>query len=79
MSKVITISPGSGIKDQFNVTHYSDVAARIPVNARVAWTTSEGAQEAVGWTSIIFGGNYVPNVPPPPEYEDDVIVGINGG
>ena len=79
MSKVITISPGSGIKDQFNVTHYSDVAARIPVNARVDWTTSEGDQEAVGWTSIIFGGNYVPNVPPPPEYEDDVIVGINGG
>lgn len=78
-SKTIPISAGSGVKDQFNVTFYSDVAARIPVNARVNWITDEGNQEAEGWTSIVFGGDYIPNVPPPPEYEDDVIVGINGG
>lgn len=78
-SKTISISPGSGTKDLFNITCYSDVATRIPVNARVNWTTAEGEQEAVGWTTIIFGGNYTPNLPPPPEYEDDVIVGINGG
>lgn len=56
------------------VEHYSAVSGAKLVSAWITWQDSEGEDQ----DAIRFSTTVIPNVPPPPEYEDDVIVDING-